>query len=62
MATAYEKRQDEEGLWEVFDPESEEVVVVDGFPLSGLDEDEADEAISRLGSGEITPDDIPDIE
>ncbi|TWG91028.1 hypothetical protein L598_006100000030 [Mesorhizobium sp. J18] len=60
MATSYDKRRDEEGLWAVYDAESEEVVIVDGMPLSGLDEDEANDAIPRLGSGEITPDNIPD--
>ncbi|MER9790173.1 hypothetical protein [Mesorhizobium sp. M0213] len=45
MPTVYDKRQDPEGLWEVYYSESDEAVVVDGLPLSGLDESEADEAI-----------------
>jgi hypothetical protein len=51
MPTTYNKRQDSEGLWELYDGESEEVVIVDGMPLSGLDEVEANEAIRRLKAG-----------
>jgi len=60
MASAFDKRQDEEGLWEVYDEDSEEVVMIDGLPLSGLDEGEADEAIRRLQAGEISPDNSPE--
>lgn len=56
MPTVYDKRQDPEGLWEVYDSESDEAVVVDGLPLSGLDESEADEAIEKLNRGELTSD------
>ncbi|UVC14335.1 hypothetical protein [Mesorhizobium onobrychidis] len=59
MPTIYNKRQDSEGLWEVYDRESEEAVIVDGLPLSGLDEIEADEAIRKLKRGELTSDNIP---
>lgn len=61
MPTAYDKRQDSEGLWEVYDGESEETVIVDGIPLAGLDEDEADEAIAKLERGELTSDNITEI-
>ncbi|MCP9228722.1 hypothetical protein NKJ72_10420 [Mesorhizobium sp. M0045] len=60
MPTVYDKRQDPEGLWEVYDSESDEAVVVDGLPLSGLDESEADEAIEKLNRGELTSDNIPE--
>jgi hypothetical protein len=60
MATIYDKREDSEGLWEVYDRESEEIVVVDGLPLSGLDKDEADEVIEKLNRRELTPDNIPE--
>lgn len=30
MPTIYNKRQNSDGLWEVYDDESEEAVVVDG--------------------------------
>lgn len=59
MPTIYNKRQDSEGLWEVYDRESEEAVIVDGLPLCGLDELEADEAIRKLKRGELTSDNIP---
>lgn len=58
MPTAYDKRQDSEGLWEIYDAESEETVMVDGMPLAGLDEDEAEEAIEKLERGELTSDNI----
>jgi hypothetical protein len=56
MANGYDKRQDEEGLWEVFDTGNDHVVIVDGLRLSGLDEDEADEAIRQLDRGDMSPD------
>ncbi|RWP77650.1 hypothetical protein [Mesorhizobium sp.] len=59
MSTTYNKRQNSEGLWEIYDGESEEAVIVDGMPLSGLDEVEANEAIRRLKRGELTSDNIP---
>lgn len=34
--------------------------MVDGLPLSGLDESEADEAIEKLNRGELTSDNIPE--
>jgi len=61
MAGAFEKRQSEDGLWEVYDEDSEEVIVLDGLPLSGLDEDEADDALRRLRAGEISPDNSPEM-
>ncbi|MFC6487584.1 hypothetical protein [Nitratireductor sp. GCM10026969] len=60
MANGFDKRQDTEGLWEVFDSDSEEVVLIDGLPLSGLEEDEADEAIRQLNDGEVSPDSSPE--
>jgi len=60
MASAFDKRQDEEGLWEVYDEDSEEVVMIDGLPLSGLDEGEADDAIRKLRAGEVSPDNSPE--
>jgi hypothetical protein len=60
MPTVYEKRQDPEGLWEIYDNESDETVTVDGIPLAGLGEDEADEAIEKLKRGELTSDNIPE--
>lgn len=60
MANGFDKRQDEDGLWEVYDTDSEEVVRVGGLPLSGMDEDEADEALERLARGEISPDGSPE--
>lgn len=60
MANGYDKRQDEDGLWEVFDGDNDRVVSVDGLPLSGLDEDEADEAIRQLSTGEMSPDTSPE--
>ncbi|WP_173931571.1 hypothetical protein [Chelativorans sp. Marseille-P2723] len=57
MANGFDKRQDKEGRWEVFDTGTDRVVRLDGLPLSGLDEAEADEAIERLQAREITPDD-----
>ncbi|RWO56123.1 MAG: hypothetical protein E5Y10_03285 [Mesorhizobium sp.] len=59
MPTIYNKRQNSDGLWEVYDDESEEAVVVDGMPLSGLDELEANEVIRKLKRGEVTSDNIP---
>jgi hypothetical protein len=59
MRTAYDKRQDREGRWEVYDTDTDEAVRVDSMPLSGMGEDEADEAIARLGAGDVTPDNIP---
>lgn len=59
MPTTYDKRQDPDGLWEVYDGDSEEAVMIDGLPLSGLDESEADEAIARLNRGELTSDNVP---
>jgi hypothetical protein len=58
MPTNYDKRQDSEGLWEVYDNETDETVAVDGIPLAGLGEDEADEAIEKLKRGELTSDNI----
>jgi hypothetical protein len=58
MPTAYDKRQDSEGLWEIYAGESEETVMVDGIPLAGLDQDEAEEAIEKLKRGELTSDNI----
>lgn len=59
MRTAYDKRQDGEGLWEVYDSDTDEAVMIDGLPLSGMGEDEANEAIERLRAGEVVPDNIP---
>ncbi|ESW85230.1 hypothetical protein X772_16060 [Mesorhizobium sp. LSJC280B00] len=59
-AMPFDKRQDSEGLWEVYDSESDEAVVVGGLPLSGLDESEADEAIEKLNRGDLTSDNIPE--
>ncbi len=56
MAGAFEKRQDSDGRWTVYDIETDAVIVVDGMPLAGLGEDEADDAATRLGNGEIAPD------
>ncbi|MER9019191.1 hypothetical protein [Mesorhizobium sp. M0898] len=56
----FDKRLDSEGLWEVYDSESDEAVVVGGLPLSGLDESEADEAIEKLNRGDLTSDNIPE--
>ncbi|WP_028035217.1 hypothetical protein [Chelativorans sp. J32] len=61
MAGAFDKRQREDGLWEVYDEDSEEVIVIDGLPLSGLDEDEADDALRGLRAGEISPDTSPEM-
>lgn len=60
MSNGYDKRQDEDGLWEVYDSDSGQVVTIDGLPLSGLDEDEADEAIRQLSVGEVSPDSSPE--
>jgi hypothetical protein len=60
MPTNYDKRQDSEGLWEVYDNESDETVAVDGIPLAGLGEAEADEAIDKLKRGELTSDNVPE--
>ncbi|EHK57218.1 hypothetical protein [Allomesorhizobium alhagi] len=59
MPTNYDKRQDSEGLWEVYDNESDETVAVD-IPLAGLGEAEADEAIDKLKRGELTSDNVPE--
>jgi hypothetical protein len=56
MAGAFAKRRDPDGSWTVYDIETEQVIVIDGLPLAGLGEDEAEEAASRLGNGEIAPD------
>ncbi|MGI6852749.1 hypothetical protein [Mesorhizobium sp. 1B3] len=60
MATIYDKRRNEDGLWEVYDSESEDVVVVDEMPLTGLDEAEASEAVIQLNRRQMTPDNIPE--
>lgn len=60
MATIYDKRRNEDGLWEVYDSESEDIVVVDGMPLTGLDEGEASEAAVQLNRRQMTPDNIPE--
>lgn len=60
MATIYDKRRNEDDLWEVYDSESEDVVVVDGMPLTGLDEGEADEAVFQLNRRQVTADNIPE--
>lgn len=59
MANGFDKRQDQEGLWEVYDVENEQVVTVDGLPLAGLDATEADEALRRLETGRLSPDSSP---
>jgi len=59
MANAFDKRQDRQGLWEVYDVDNERVVTVDGLPLAGLDAAEADDALQRLGSGRLSPDSSP---
>jgi hypothetical protein len=56
MKEVFSKRQDAEGLWEVFDPGSGDVVLLDGHPLSGLDDEQADEAIDLLRAGILSPD------
>ena len=56
MANALEARKRSDGLWEIVDADSEETVLVDGMPLSGLDAGEAEDALRRLRSGELTPD------
>jgi hypothetical protein len=53
---AYEKRQDRDDLWEVYDTGTDEVVVKQGEPLVGLNADEAGEAVELLNSGAVTPD------
>lgn len=60
MPNGFDKRQDEDGLWEIYDEDSDRVVTVDGLPLSGLDEDEADEALRLLVRGELSPDTSPE--
>jgi hypothetical protein len=37
MVNAIETRRRSDGLWDVVDAEREEVIVVDGMPLTGLD-------------------------
>ncbi|HWK65026.1 MAG TPA: hypothetical protein VNS34_08805 [Rhizobiaceae bacterium] len=58
MPTIYAKRRNEDGLWEVYDNDSEEVVVVDEMPLTGLDEGEASEAVVQLNRRQMSPDNI----
>lgn len=58
MATIYDKRRNEDGLWEVYDSESGDVVVVDEMPLTGLDESEASEAVLQLNRRQMSPDNI----
>ncbi len=60
MAIGFDKRQDEDGRWEVFDTGNDDVVLIDGLPLSGMGEDEADEAIRQLHAREISPDRSPE--
>jgi len=40
-------------LWEVYDTGSGAVVKIDGLPLAGFDEKEADEAVERLQARDI---------
>jgi hypothetical protein len=56
MANAIETRRRSDGLWDVVDAEREEAIVVDGMPLTGLDAEEAEDALRRLRAGELTPD------
>ncbi|WEX07191.1 hypothetical protein [Chelativorans sp. AA-79] len=60
MAGAFDKRQGEDGLWEVYDEDSDEVILIDGLPLAGLGEEEADDALRRLRRGDLSPDYSPE--
>lgn len=52
----YQKRLEALDLWEVYDTKTGEVVHVQGWPVDGLGEAEAEEMVELLNSGEISPD------
>jgi hypothetical protein len=56
MANALKARHGSDGLWEIVDVDNEETVLVDGMPLTGLGAEEAEDALRKLRSGELTPD------
>lgn len=56
MAARYEKREADGGLWRVIDVDTGRVVLLDGMPLDGMEQREADEAIELLEANEVTPD------
>ncbi|MCT7377061.1 hypothetical protein [Chelativorans salis] len=60
MLSDFDRRQNRDGLWEIYDTVSGEVVVVDGMPLSGLGDREAREAVDHLHTGRMEPDNIHD--
>lgn len=60
MEDRFDKRQNPDGLWEIYDTENEEVLHIDGLPLTGLDIDEADEVLARIRRGELSPDSTPE--
>jgi len=49
-------RQEATDLWEIYDVETGHVVTLEGFPLDGLANYEADELAKLLFMGEILPD------
>lgn len=58
MENVFGKRRDNEGLWEIFDKRTGEVVILDGgYPLSELDDRDVAEAWELLLAGELVPDD-----
>ncbi|WP_159586052.1 hypothetical protein [Chelativorans xinjiangense] len=57
MANRYDKRLEDEDLWEVYEVRTGRVVLIAGQPYDGMAEHEADEIVQLLETGAVTPDD-----
>ncbi|MCT7376986.1 hypothetical protein [Chelativorans salis] len=56
MNKRYNKRLEDEDLWEVYDMKTGRTVIMCGFPLDGLGEHAAEEYVRLLEAGELVPD------
>ncbi len=58
MVTRYDKRLQDEDLWQVYEISSDRVIVIAGHPYEGMAQHEAAEIVALLESGALRPDEI----
>lgn len=58
MVTRYNKRLQDEDLWEVYEISTGRVIVIAGHPYDGMAQHEAAEIVALLESGALSVDEI----
>lgn len=59
MVTRYNKRLQDEDLWEVYEISTGRVIVIAGHPYDGMAQHEAAEIVALLESGALSADETP---